>query len=127
MIGRLITKNRSELLEFAYRDNTSQFKELLEKDNSVSIHQKNLQLLMIEIYKTKNRLNPSFMIEMCDEKTDTITFMGQRAWTRVSTESTTSCSLAFSKKRLRSKKYFFIYTHNHLQLQQQKTIPRGVS
>ena len=69
MIGRLITKYRSELLEFAYRDNTSQFKELLEKDNSVPIHQKNLQLLMIEIYKTKNRLNPSFMIEMCDEKT----------------------------------------------------------
>ena len=32
--------------------------------NSVSMHQKNLQLLIIEIYKTKNRLNPSFVLEV---------------------------------------------------------------
>ena len=32
--------------------------ELLAKDNSVSIHQRNLQLLMMEIYKTKYSLNP---------------------------------------------------------------------
>ena len=64
---------------------------------------------MIEIYITKNRLNPSFMIEMCDEKslpyqlrsmgdlnlpkvrttcygTDTVQFMGQRAWAKLPTE-----------------------------------------
>ena len=38
-------------------DNTSQFKELLGKDISVSMHQMNLQWLMIEIYKTKNRFH----------------------------------------------------------------------
>ena len=30
----------------------------------MSIHQRNLQLLLIEIYKTVNNLNPSFMAEV---------------------------------------------------------------
>ncbi len=44
-----------------YRDTESSFDELLAKDNSVSVHQRNLQLLMTEIYKTKHCLNPLFM------------------------------------------------------------------
>ena len=55
-------------LRIAYKDSTSQFEELLEKDNSVSIHQKDLQLLMIEVYKTENQLNPPFLIEIFNEK-----------------------------------------------------------
>ena len=38
---------------------------LLEKTN----HHKNLKLLMIAIYKTKNLFNPSFIIGIFDEKT----------------------------------------------------------
>ena len=34
------------------------------KSNSVSVHQSNLQLLLTEIYKTVNGLNPSFMAEV---------------------------------------------------------------
>ena len=37
---------------------------LLIKSSSVSVHQRNLQLLFIEIYKTINNLNPSFMAEL---------------------------------------------------------------
>ena len=37
MIGNKI---QERALRIAYRDNTSQFKELLKKDDSVSIHQK---------------------------------------------------------------------------------------
>ena len=55
-------------LRIAYKDNTSNFETLLEKDNSISVHQKYLQLLMIEIYKTKNQLNPPFMLENFEEK-----------------------------------------------------------
>ena len=68
-MNRKINKIQERALRIAYGCNTSQFKELLEKENSVSIHQKNLQLLMIEIYNTRKRLNPSFMIEIFDEKT----------------------------------------------------------
>ena len=34
---------------------------LLKRDKSVSIHQKNLQILETEIYKTKNNLGPEIM------------------------------------------------------------------
>ena len=48
-----INKIRERALRIAYRDNTSQFKEFLGKDNSVSIHQENLQLLMMKITERK--------------------------------------------------------------------------
>ena len=44
------------------------FDELLDIENSVLIRQRNLQLLMIEINKTKNNLNPSFMEDFFVEK-----------------------------------------------------------
>ena len=44
-----------------YKDVKSTCSELLGKDCAVTIHTKNLQLLMIEMYKAKNWLNPSFM------------------------------------------------------------------
>ena len=37
------------------------FDDLLKRDKSVSIHQKNLQILVTEIYKTKNDLGPKIM------------------------------------------------------------------
>ena len=38
-------------LRIAYKDHTSSFVSLLEKDRSVTTHQKNAQLLMIEMFK----------------------------------------------------------------------------
>ena len=40
-------------LRIVHRDYKSSFKELIEKDKSITIHQKNLQYLAIEIYKIK--------------------------------------------------------------------------
>ena len=48
-------------LRIAYQDRTSSFEELLSTNNSVSIHQQNLQLLVTEIYRTEMNLNPSFI------------------------------------------------------------------
>ena len=57
-------KNLHELaLRIVYTDCKSHFKDLLKKDTSISIHQKNLQILATEIYKTKNGLNPKIMDE----------------------------------------------------------------
>ena len=44
-----------------YKDNKSSFKQLLEKDHSVTVHPKNLQVLVIEIFKVKNNLVPDIM------------------------------------------------------------------
>ena len=51
-------------LRIAYHDRTSSFDELLITDHSVPIHQRNLQLLVAEIYRTKMNLNPCFMKEI---------------------------------------------------------------
>ena len=55
-------------LRIAYQDRTSSFEELLITDNSVSIHQRNLQLLVTEIYRTRMNLNPPFMKEIFLER-----------------------------------------------------------
>ena len=39
------------------------FLQLLQKDNSVAIHQRNLQVLATEIFKAKNDLSPEIMKE----------------------------------------------------------------
>ena len=59
-----INKIYERALKIIHRDSTSNFEGLLIKSNSVSVHQRNLQLLLIEIYKTINNLNPSFMAEV---------------------------------------------------------------
>ena len=42
----------------------STFKELFQKDKSITIHQKNLQYLAIEIYKSKMCISPKMMHEI---------------------------------------------------------------
>ena len=42
--------------------------ELLALDNKLKTHQRHLQFLPIEIYKSKNKLNPSFMWKTYKEK-----------------------------------------------------------
>ena len=48
-------------LRMVYVDEESSFEELLQKDGSVSIHNRNLQFLAIEIFKSINGLSPTFM------------------------------------------------------------------
>ena len=44
-----------------YRYRNISFEELLKKDKSVTIQQKNLQVLAKEIFETNNRSNPEIM------------------------------------------------------------------
>ena len=126
-INNKIARIQERALRVAYKDNTSRHEKLLENDNSVSIHQKNLQLLMVEIYKTRNHLNPSFMMEIFEEKavpyqlrsssslnlpkvrttcygTDTIRCMGHRVWATLPIGVKTSVSLTVFKKHFKTRK-----------------------
>ena len=47
-----------------YNDKTSSFKQLLENDNSVSKHHRNIQTLATEMYKVTNGLSPEIMNEI---------------------------------------------------------------
>ena len=47
----------------------SPFDELLKSTNSVTIHTKNLRLLMVEVYKSLNKLSPKLMQDtFCKKK-----------------------------------------------------------
>ena len=47
-----------------YNDDNLSFDELLRKDNSVTIHHRNIQYLAVELYKAKNNLSPEIMKEV---------------------------------------------------------------
>ena len=53
--------NLREGLIIAYIDDTSSFEELSETDSSLTIHQLNLYLFLVEIYKTISHLCCSFI------------------------------------------------------------------
>ena len=51
-------------LRIVYNDYSSSFDDLLNKDKSVTIHQRNLQQLAIEIFKVKIGIAPIIMNEV---------------------------------------------------------------
>ena len=51
-------------LRIVYCDKTSNFTELLQKDNAVTVHQRNLQVLATDIYKVKMDLAPQLVKEL---------------------------------------------------------------
>ena len=55
-------------LRLTYKDNKSSFKQLLEKDHSVTVPHKNLQVLVTEIFKVKSSLGPDFMKDVFELK-----------------------------------------------------------
>ena len=57
-----INKIYEKALRLVYKDETNlSLDDLLKKDKSVSIHQRNLQILATEIYKVRNDLGPEIM------------------------------------------------------------------
>ena len=50
-------------LRITYGDRSSKFENLLKKDNSVSIHHRNIQALATEMFKVKNNIVPEIMKE----------------------------------------------------------------
>ena len=45
-------------------DSASYFKDFLNRSDSISVHQRKLQLLLSEIFKAVNDLNPAFMTQV---------------------------------------------------------------
>ena len=63
-LDKKIDKIQERALRIIYKDAESTYSEQLEKGCAVTIHTKNLQILMIEMYKTINDLNPSLIKEL---------------------------------------------------------------
>ena len=63
-----------------YQNENLTFQELLDKDNSVTTHHKNLQKLATEMYKIKNHLSPLPMQELFTEKVNNHDLRNKRSW-----------------------------------------------
>ena len=60
-LNNRINKLHGRYLRIVYNDNTSTYDELLETENSVSVHFRNVQALAIELYKVVNGFSPDIM------------------------------------------------------------------
>ena len=60
-LNNKINKIHERSPRLVYSDKTSTFQELLDKNKSVSVHYKNIQVLATEIYEAVNDLLATFM------------------------------------------------------------------
>ena len=124
-LNNKINRIHERALRIAYKDYESSFNTLLGKDDSVSIHAKNLQTLLIEMFKTKENINPPFMREIFCERTvtynlrnnnefllpmvrttsygsETIKYRGQRLWLSLPQDVRNAQSINEFKKEIKS-------------------------
>ena len=62
-LNNRINKLQERALRILYKDDISTFQQLLNKDKSVTIHIRNIQLLATEMYKAKNNILPCSLSE----------------------------------------------------------------
>ena len=119
-LNQRINRLHERALRIVYRDQKSSFCELLDKDGSVTIHERNIQSLAIELYKVWHGLSPEIMnlvfpvnegkrypgqnvfvsrnVKKVNQGTETLAYLGPKIWLLVpSSWKTLSLSL-FSKK-----------------------------
>ena len=63
-INNQINKLHEHALRLVYNDKSFSLRELLERDKSVTIHERNIQVLLTEIFKVKSRVSPEIMTEI---------------------------------------------------------------
>ena len=125
--NNLINKVHERALKLIYQDNCN-FEVLLEKQHDFSIHQRNLQDLMTEIYKITNGIAPPIMNslftfclnqrnlrnfqELSTEKRntvnydlETVTCRGPVIWAKLPSEYKLELSLTAFKSKIKSWKY----------------------
>ena len=66
-LNNRINRLHEKALRLVYKDDHCSFEELLNKDNAVSIHHRNLQILVTEMYKVKNNLSSTIMSNIFQE------------------------------------------------------------
>ena len=124
-LNQKINKIHERALRIAYKDFDSHFEELLRKDSAVTVHEKNLQILATELFKTKNDLNPPFMKDIFIENnssysmrsgdsferrsvktvkygTECLSFRGARLWQKIPPEIKSCSSLLQFKSTIKT-------------------------
>ena len=107
-----------------YDDSKSIFEELLHKDNSISIHHRNLEVLAIEMFKIKNNMASEFLNEIFQKRplsynfrtnsnfssrkvhsvyhgAESLSFLGPKIWELVPEDTKHSGSLKIFKNKIK--------------------------
>ena len=115
-INKKINNLHERALRLIYCDHSSNFQEPLQKDNSVTIHQKNIQALAIMMYRVVNNVAPTIVSELfsfsnvnCNLRSgsqlhppsanivwngqETISYLGPKIWNMVPDEMKQKSSL----------------------------------
>ena len=75
-LNNKINRIHKRLLRITYNDKSSSFQNLLEKDSSVTIHDKNIKILATETYKFLQGLSLPRMNEILWKETTIIVYEG---------------------------------------------------
>ena len=81
-LNNKIYRIHERALRITYNDKSSSFQNLLEKDNSVTIHHRNITILATEIYKFLQGLSPPLMNEIFVERNNNYSLRGNNVLTR---------------------------------------------
>ena len=73
-------KLHERALRLVYKDDEYTFEQLLDKDNTVKIHHRNLQKLATEMYKIQNNLSPKFMKGIFHEQIPSYSLRTGKIW-----------------------------------------------
>ena len=119
-----INRIHERALRIVYSDYISTFNTLLEKDQSFKVHERNIQILAIEVFKVINGLSPKIMNSVFTLKKDlthcskqifitrnvktvnygleTISTLGPKIWSILPNDIKLSTGLVEFKKKIRS-------------------------
>ena len=123
-LNNRINRLHERALRLVYKNSHLTFENLLHKDNSFTIHHRNLQKLAIEIYKVENNLSPALMSDIFKFRdipynlrnmnpflstnvktvyngTETISFRGPKTWALVPDEIKNVTSLSAFKSKIK--------------------------
>ena len=73
-LNNRINSLHKRALRITYADKTPAFQQLLQRDNLVSIHYRNLQVLLTEIFKISKIVSSECLIEIFEEKANPYNF-----------------------------------------------------
>ena len=118
-LNRKINKLHERALRIVYNDRDLTFEQLLEKDKSFTIHERNIQKLAVEMYKVKHNLCPKPIqglftpairgnhewvlpkVRTVNNGKETIRYMGPKTWALIPEEIKNSKALSSFKKRIK--------------------------
>ena len=121
--NNMINKLQERALRILYKDDRSTFQHLLNKDKSITIHARNIQLFATEMYKAKNGNLPCSLLEFVTPReisynlrggsdflpynpttvyngTETLSYLGPKIWKLVPRDIKESPSLSSFKSKI---------------------------